>query len=113
MEPVVDPSNPFHQASFYLEDLKWGEGPRTARPPEMQNFREEAIVLLREAGVTMDPDEFVEAVWYYSANWARTTGGPAEIIHSIFLEGVMLGIAFHAGLKGSNPYKEADDAQTS
>lgn len=101
---IGDPSNPFHRASFYLEQLKYGEGPKALEP---QNFEQLAALLdglLRDAGVTtMTGAELVETLDYYADSYQRLLGLHRVIAKSIFTDGVQHGIAFAAGLAGEVP----------
>lgn len=104
--PSGDPANPLHQASFYLEEIKYGREPGRLTGATTEEISRDMEALLRDAEVTsMTGAELVETCDYYArsfvANFA-TAGLPLPQIVSktIFLDGVAHGIALAKGLKG-------------
>jgi hypothetical protein len=115
---AVDVDNPFHQASFYIEDMKYGVGPKKVEPVTTVDFRSQLDGLLRDAGISsLSSEDLLAAIGHYSDSWTSTLVFegmvlPSDveklrfIVHSVYSEGVMHGIAFAKELKGSNPYDE-------
>lgn len=101
-----DPSTdrtPLDRASFYVEELKYGPGSGKLERAEFDQVVAQLEVLLRDAGVTsMTGLELLEAMDYYAISLARTLGVPPTFTRSIFLDGLMHGIALTAGLEGDH-----------
>jgi hypothetical protein len=101
---VGDPTNPFHRASFYIEQMKYGPGPKSIEGATYDQFAAQLELLLREAGIeTMSGSELVETLDWYGRSFAHHFRMHPLLAKSIFCDGVMHGIAFAAGLSGEIP----------
>jgi hypothetical protein len=97
----ADPSNPFHQASFYVEWVKYGRAPGKLVGATFEEIEADVARLLEDAEVTsMTAAELVETCDYYAESYALLFGIRRLVTKTMFLDGVMHGIAFAAGLKG-------------
>jgi hypothetical protein len=93
---------PLDEASFYIEELKYGARAGQVEPASRGEMTAALEVLLRDAGVaTMTGAALGDASLYYGDSDARSFGLPRLIGRSIFLDGLMHGIEFAAGLKGA------------
>lgn len=100
---VANPRNVMHQASFYIERLKYGDGPRAVELVAADSMSEQVEHLLQAAGVTdLTADEFNDAASYYGRSFSRQFGGSALVAKSIFVDGIMHGLALAAGLRGES-----------
>jgi hypothetical protein len=98
----VDYSHPLHAASLYIEELKYGPGDRVLEAATLAQIVAQVEGLLRDAGVThIDAATLIDDLDHYAASFASTMRVPPLIGKSIFLDGIMHGIAAAAGLKGS------------
>lgn len=96
--PRADP-NPLDRASFYVEELKYGVGPRRVERAESDEIAAEFDTLLHDAGVTsMTGEELASAMTYYGRSLANTFLTPRMIALTMFCDGLMHGIALTAGL---------------
>jgi hypothetical protein len=96
--PSADPT-PLDRASFYVEELKYGVGPRRLEQAKSGEIAAEFESLLRDAGVTsMTGEELARAMVYYGRSLANTFRTPRTIALSMFCDGLMHGIALAAGL---------------
>jgi hypothetical protein len=98
---TADPSNPFHQASFYVEAIKYGRAPGRLVGATKDEITGDVEALLRDAGVdSMTGRDIVESCDFYAESYAQQFGIRQILAKTMFLDGVMHGIAFAAGLKG-------------
>lgn len=96
--PAVD-CNPLDRASFYVEELKYGPGPGKLEVAEWEEMVAQLETLLRDAGVSsMSGEELLEAIFYYGNSVAGSFGMSFQLGLSVFLDGLMHGIALGAGL---------------
>jgi hypothetical protein len=102
----LDHSNPFHQSAFYLERLErtiTHDSSKALRGIKNKDADVLLTMLLHDIGFTMSADELREAAEHYSANWQRLTEGPPTLVRSIYLDGLLQGMAFAAKLTSSCP----------
>lgn len=100
----ADPSNPLHKASFYIEALKYGPGPRAVETVTAAEITAQLETLLRDADVTsITAAELVKTLDFYAGSFARHFGVNHLLGKSIFTDGVMHGVALAAGLEGEEP----------
>lgn len=97
---MVDPKNPLHQASFYVEALKYGPGPRAIEGVTADQFKQQFETMLRDADKEdlLTYPEFMEAVHYYGLSSSRGFGVPELQARSIWADGLMHGFALATGL---------------
>ena len=102
--------NPLDMASFYVEELKYGPAPEKMVAVSTDDVQVQLEGLLRDAAVaTMTGEELVEALEYYARSMALSFRLPLVLTRSLFLDGVMHGIALAGGLS-AEPRPEPDDA---
>lgn len=99
--PAVD-RNALDRASFYVEALKYGPGPGKLELAGAEEIVAQLDTLLRDAGVktSMTGEELLEAIFYYGDSLSHHLGTTFRVGVSMFLDGLMHGIAFGAGLDG-------------
>lgn len=99
--PKDDPTNALHQASFAVEELKYGPGEGKLEFMPAKEIDTQLATLLEAAGVTdITPEELRGAMEYYGVNFTNMLGGSKLVNYSVFIDGVMHGLALAAGLKG-------------
>lgn len=99
--------NPLDMASFYIEELKYGPAPVTKVTTDDVQVQLEG--LLRDAGVTtMTGAELMDALEFYARSTAVSFRLPLVLTRSLFLDGVMHGIAFARGVS-AEPRPENHD----
>lgn len=105
-----DPNHPLHRASFYIEDLKWGrdrwDGPDA--DPAITAIGQDAIVaqiemLLRDVDLDLDAEGLRAATDHYAESFAKQFGVSELVARSIFVDGLLHGIALKAGMEGDIP----------
>lgn len=102
--------NPLDMASFYVEELKYGPSPERLVGVSTNDVQVQLEGLLRDADVaTMTGAELMDALEFYARNMALTFRVPLVLSRSLFLDGVMHGIALAGGLS-AEPRPEQDDA---
>lgn len=99
----IDPTNPLHGASFYIEELKFGQGPLTVTGATTAELVAQYEGLLRDAGIELDSKLLVETLDFYGRSFERSFHVHAVLAKSIFSDGIMHGLALAAGLKGQSP----------
>lgn len=100
----TDITNPFHQSSFYVEELKYPAG-EPGTPKITEDARGQIEALFRDAGIdSMSSEEFLATMVFYGDTWMQLVGIDPLVAKSIFADGVMHGIAFAAGLKADPPW---------
>lgn len=98
---TADPTNPFHQASFYVEWVKYGRAPGRLVAATVEEITADVARILEDAGVeTMSAADLVATCDYYAESYAQQFGVSRLVAKTMFLDGVLHGIAFVAGLKG-------------
>jgi hypothetical protein len=98
--PSADPT-PLDRASWYIESLKYGAGPGVLEATEWDAVVGQMETLLRDAGAqSMTGAELLEATEYYSRSFAGTLGVPILLTRSLFVDGLMHGIALAGGVEG-------------
>lgn len=101
-DPSANPT-PLDWASFYVEELKYGPGPGNLEVAAPNEVVAELEALLRDAGITsMTGEELAKAMTFYGVSLSKSLRIHRMIASSLFLDGLMHGIAFGAGLKGSH-----------
>lgn len=101
-DPSANPT-PLDRASFYVEELKYGPGPGTLEPAAFGEIVSELEALLRDANVTsMTGRELLDAMEFYEVSLSHALRMPLVFTRSIFLDGLMHGIALGAGLEGEH-----------
>ncbi|MGD0386387.1 MAG: hypothetical protein ABSB73_09655 [Solirubrobacteraceae bacterium] len=99
-DPWTNPT-PLDQASFYIESLKYGPAEGKLEPVSGSQVVDQLEALLRDAGVTsMTGAELIDAMEYYARSSGRSFGASLLLMRSVFLDGLMHGIALAAGLHG-------------
>jgi hypothetical protein len=100
----IDYSHPLHQASLYIEELKYGEGERVVEGVTRDEIVAQMDGLLRDAGVTgVDAATLIDDCDYYGHSFAKTLRVPPILGKSLFVDGLMHGIAVAGGLAASQP----------
>jgi hypothetical protein len=98
-----DYSNPFHRASLIIEDLKYGEGAKRVEVVPEPNMKAQLTALLITAKITtVTAEQILDAIGFYGESNARALRVPEVIARSIFIDGVMHGLAVAGGL-GRSP----------
>ncbi len=100
---TLDYSHPLHAASLYVEELKYGPGPRVVEGVTKALIVGQREALLREAGVNADARLLVEDTNHYATSFERSLGVRAILARSIFMDGLMHGVALAAGLRAEEP----------
>jgi hypothetical protein len=101
-DPSADPT-PLDLASFYVEALKYGPGPGKVEAASLGQVVAQMEVLLRDANVTsMTGEQVLGAMEFYARSLTRSLGIPLAFTRSLFLDGLMHGIALAAGLEGEH-----------
>jgi hypothetical protein len=110
-DPSENPT-PFDRGSFYVEDLKYGPGPAKFVGVQSEQLVAELEALLRDAGVqTMTGAELMDALEFYARSMALAFHVPLLVSRSLFLDGVMHGIAFAAGLDADLSHRRGEGGQ--
>lgn len=108
--PQSDPTNPFHLASFYVEDLKYGDRQGEIVRTSAAEFDHMITRLLYDAGLEglIEPERLRGALSYYGDSFAISFNTTPELALSVFVDGVLHGIALAGGLHGQtrNPKGE-------
>lgn len=100
----LDYSHALHAASLYVEDLKYGETPRRLAAITPEAIAAQFDLLLRDAGIAgLDPAEIVSDSYVYGRSFEASLLVPRQLAHSIFVDGLLHGIALAARLRGSEP----------
>lgn len=90
------------RASFWVEELKYGPGEKTVEQITMDEYAAQMEVLLRAANVTSTTgEELLEASKFYAVSQAKSFGVNVILTYSIWLDGLMHGVALTAGLEGT------------
>lgn len=106
MDPLttLNYSHALHAASLYVEELKYAEGPRRLALQDPDAVAAQFDLLLRDAGIKgLDPAEIVGDSYVYGRSFEASIHVPRQLAHSIFVDGLMHGVALAAGLRGSVP----------
>ena len=99
-DPSSDPT-PLDRASFYVEELKYGPGAGRLEGVDAEQIVAQLEVLLRDAGVSsMTGEQLLDAMVYYGVSLASSFTTHPTITLSLFLDGLMHGIALAGGLVG-------------
>lgn len=87
-------------AARYVEELKYGLGPRKLEGVTDEHVTVQLEVLMRDAGgvTSMTGAELMAALEFYARSAALSFRVPLVISRSLFLDAVMHGIAFAGGL---------------
>ncbi|MFL5954816.1 MAG: hypothetical protein ACJ76I_11990 [Gaiellaceae bacterium] len=100
----IDYTHPLHAASLYVEELKYGPGARVVEGATRTQIVAQFDGLLRDAGVEgVDAGELVDDTDYYARSSARAFQVHPLLAKSVFVDGLMHGIALAGGLKGRAP----------
>lgn len=95
---------PLDLAGYYVEDLKYGAGDGVVETVTRERMVHQLEVLLRDAGVSsMTGAELLAAVIPYGRGLSGHLGIPEILARSIFVDGLMFGIALAGGLSGTDP----------
>jgi hypothetical protein len=98
-DPRVD-RTPLDRASFYIEQLKYGPGAGKVEGVSADQMISQLEVLLRDARVdSMTGYQLERAALYYGRSLATSLQMPEILAGSCWLDGLMHGIAFAAGLR--------------
>ena len=97
----LDYDSPLHAASLYIEQLKYGRGERTVEIVPAKGVAEQLGLMFRDAGIEgIDPAQvMVDAVWY-GHSFAHSIGIDEFVARSIFVDGILHGVALAAKLRG-------------
>jgi hypothetical protein len=96
--------NALDWASFYVEDLKYGPEAAKVTTVDPPQIAAQLEVLLRDAGIgSMTGTELESAVVYYAQSWADAVQLNRTMTLSVFIDGLMHGIAIAGGLRGTHP----------
>lgn len=94
--------NALDRASFYVEELKYGPGPRALEPLVEEELAAQLDVLLAGSGVTsITGRELAEACDFYAQSWGRIFEMKTVVAKSLFVDGLMHGIALAGGLEST------------
>lgn len=96
----VDLANPLHQASFYVEELKYGERPGTVDVAGQAEFVKMLRQIIFDSGANITEEQMLDALGHYGDSLAVTLNLSPLIARSIFVDGVLHGMALAAGLRG-------------
>jgi hypothetical protein len=95
------PTNPLDCASFYIEELKYGDDAGILTPIDKQEAVAFLEALLRDAKVSsITGAELDSALDLYAGDFARMFGLSLIVAKTIFVDGLAHGIALAAGLEG-------------
>lgn len=101
---TLDYSHALHSASLYVEELKYAEGPRRLEAVAPKAIAAQFDLLLRDAGIEgLDPAEIVADSYIYGRSFEASLLVPRQFAHSIFVDGLLHGLALGARLRGSEP----------
>lgn len=99
-DPARD-RNALDLASFYVEGLKYGPGPGQLESVSDEQIVNQLEVLLRDAGVTsMTGRQLAEAYEFYARSLALTLRVPLMVTRTVFLDGLVHGIALAGDVRG-------------
>lgn len=101
---ICDYSNPIHLAGLYVEELKYQGDDKAVVGMTWDGVRPQIEQLIREGGIEgLTVDQVIEAVKFYGDLFAIVLNLSPFVTLSIFLDGLMHGMAVAAGLKGNAP----------
>lgn len=96
----IDRSNPLHQASFYVEALKYGPGSRRLERVGEDEFCVQLERIIADTRTDATPEQLIEAFGYYGDSFAEQLNLSPLVAKSIFVDGVLHGMALAGGLHG-------------
>lgn len=100
----IDYAHALHGASLYVEELKYAEGPRRLEAVTPESLAEQLGLLFRDANLReLDPAEVVKDSYFYGLSFELTLGINRQLTHSIFIDGLLHGLALGAGLRAEPP----------
>jgi hypothetical protein len=101
---IADPTHALHKASFYIERLKFGEGPGKVETVKAKDYAEQIGLILRDAGFDhLDPEQLIEDCLYYGKSYEQLFGVRELFALSIFVDGLIHGLAVAGGLEAPHP----------
>lgn len=101
---TVDKTHPLHAASLYVEELKYADRDRGIRGLTFVELETLFGLLLRDAEVgDVDPGQMADDCDFYAEHFARLLKVPVVLAKSVFVDGLMHGIALAGGLRGEAP----------
>lgn len=99
---------PLDWSSFYIESLKYGPGSGAVEGVTRDQITAQLETLLRDADVSsMTGAELIDACDFYAESLARALGLPVIMVKTLWLDGLMHGIAFAAGVRGEHRHSRA------
>lgn len=100
----ADPTNPVNRASFWLEDLKFGDGPREIEILGPDELDAQLGVLIRDLDLVdyVTAKQVRDAIDFYGESFSRQLNTRSVVARAIFLDGMMHGLAL-AARKDADP----------
>lgn len=101
----LDYTHPLHRASVVVEEVMFGDvkADNTSSVTTADEFVPFLVELFEQAGLEIDAEQVMDDALYYGANFKHMVGVEETLAYSIFLNGLMHGVALAAQLEPNDP----------